>query len=167
MMVLKLNHVSKRGQWKNDHCPWRHTAGADRTQVGPVLAPWTLLSGLYLWYNYLVFQEEVCWLSSSDVNSIRITSWQPLLLIKINIQVMTWISHTIHMKLWHFITRPCYNFCTVVEVGAWLSNYIPQKTMDISTYVCCNIRFFCLSNRNHRYDDIPCEQKKPLGSFSR
>ena len=54
MLGLKLNHVSKRGRWKPRPCLFymintisnSKVHGTDRTKVGPMLAPWTLLSGM-------------------------------------------------------------------------------------------------------------------------
>ena len=40
--------------------PTRHPSGADRTQVGPMLAPWTLLSGHYSLDSYEVMKEIKC-----------------------------------------------------------------------------------------------------------
>ena len=44
--------------------PSRGPSGADRTQVGPMLAPWTLLSGLVHWLcvtGYHVFSQRHIW----------------------------------------------------------------------------------------------------------
>ena len=84
---------------------------ADRTQFGPMLPPWSLLSGL------IVFQGPF------------LQTWFNL--------IQAWISNRMSIRLWEEITSPFPNFnsCTVdVLVGS--SYFISDIITDVITYPC-------------------------------
>ena len=89
--------------------------GADRTQVGPMLAPWTLLSGLLsIRGNY----HEL----GSDQTTYSL--WPRY--------VTAYIYDYVLYR--NVITLPCtacntYFRWTAIEIKAWMDNYKPQKTM--------------------------------------
>ena len=62
-----------------------------------------------------------------------------LLLTWLNL-IPAWISNHISSKVWEEIIYPFPNFKgATVEVGEWISNFIPHFTMDVITYPCWDI----------------------------
>ena len=51
--------------------------------------------------------------------------------------IEAWIRNHVPIKGWGEITYPFPNFNgATVEVWKWISNFIPQFTMDVITYQC-------------------------------
>ena len=70
------------------------------------------------------------------ISATRWQTWSPF--YKHGLTLITaWISNHMSSKVWEEITHPFPNFNgATVEVWEWLSNFIPNFTMDIITYPC-------------------------------
>ena len=97
--------------------------------IGPL---GTNFSGIFIKIHTFSFKKMRFKMSSGK--------WRPFCL---GLNVLTWVSKYIHMKM-YAITHPCPNSMTVqpniVESRAWLSNYIPQKTLNVITCPCPGFR---------------------------
>ena len=100
-------------------------SGADRTQVGPMLAPWTLLSGnpffkkqtnrILLTLSLYIVHFSICHIESWLV-AVMAWCWQGVIvwyvipsIIKCGMKLLwVWISNFIPHITWHVITYPCY-----------------------------------------------------------
>ena len=115
--------------------------GADRTQVGPLLAPRILLSGIS-YHEFVVlcqihvmpFSWILCtypWVKGAPW--FKICHGAPFT-HGLNL-IPAWKSNYIHYKVWGIVTYsfPKFNDA-IVEDWGWISNFIPQFTWRVITY---------------------------------
>ena len=122
-------------------------SGADRTQVGPMLARWTLLSGIP-WIKFMSTSYEI---------GLR---WMPQNIFhdkSIFVQVMTWCIHaTIHYLSRHgkviasIIKCGCWSLrSAAVEAWKWIRNFISHFIRHVITYAYWNWSYSMLAKRGH------------------
>ena len=90
-------------------------SGTDRTQVGPMLAPWTLLSGTVM--LLFISQKSSEWLSSC------ILSWQQV------------CSYTLVRLRFYMLGPFILTWFEPTLIPAWISNHLPSKVRDKITYL--------------------------------
>ena len=99
--------------------------GSCRPQMSPMLAPWTLLLGMWInfaWCNllwtYLVKLSKF-YQTKDKQKYTPYSCWNPN-------SMMAWISNHLHCFVWDVITHSCptFNLKKVVEVRSRMGNYI-------------------------------------------